>query len=107
MARSVNLDFFAAEADQRAVLDFLFSSTDVRVFESYSEYGAVLRQFLSIDDLAAAFPIGTDPYGHGSVALLQLSSPSVMRDLTIRRFALAPAHCDGHSSRHCIEGGGL
>src|SRR4051812_15223051 len=32
MARSANLDFFAVEADQRAVLDFLFSSTDVRVF---------------------------------------------------------------------------
>lgn len=34
MARSANLDFFAAEVDQRAALDFLFSSTDVRVFES-------------------------------------------------------------------------
>ena len=33
MAASANLDFFAAETDQRAVLDFLFSSTDVRVFE--------------------------------------------------------------------------
>jgi hypothetical protein len=107
MARSVNLDFFAAEADQRAVLDFLFSSTDVRVFESYSEYGAELREFRSTDELATAFPIGTDPYGNGSVVLLQLWSPSVMRDLTIRRFALDPAHCDGHTFRHNIEGGGL
>jgi hypothetical protein len=40
MARSANLDFFAAEADQRAVFDYLFSATDVRVFESYSEFGA-------------------------------------------------------------------
>jgi hypothetical protein len=47
MWRSVNLDFFAAEADQRAVLDFLFSSTDVQVFESYSEYSAELREFRS------------------------------------------------------------
>lgn len=107
MTRSANLDFFAAGADQRAVLDFLFSSTDVRVFESYSEYGAELREFHSTDELAAAFPIGKDSHGNGYAVQLQLWSPSVMRDLTIRRFALDPAHCEGHTFRHCIEGGAL
>jgi hypothetical protein len=107
MARSANLDFFAAEADQRAVLDFLFSSTDVRVFESYSEPDAGLREFPSIDDLDVAFPIGSDPHGNGHAILLQLWSPSVMRDLSIRRFKLDPAHCNGHTFRHNIEGGGL
>src|SRR5437868_6857673 len=97
MTRSANLDFFAAQADQRAVLDFLFSSTDVRVFESYSEYGAELREFRSTDELAAAFPLGKDPHGNGSAVLLQLWSPSVMRDLTITRFALDPAFCDGYT----------
>jgi hypothetical protein len=107
MARSANLDFFAAEADQRAILDLLFSSTDVRVFESYSEYDAELREFRSTDELAAAFPLGTDPHGNGNAILLQLWSPSVMRDLTIERFALNPAACDGHTFRHRIDGGGL
>jgi hypothetical protein len=101
------LDFFAAEADQRAVLDFLFSATDVRVFESYSEFGAELREFRSADELAAAFPLGTDPYGNGNAVLLQLWSPSVMRDLTITRIALNPAACDGHTFRYRIDGGGL
>lgn len=107
MARSANLDFFAADADQRAILDFLFSSTDVRVFESYSEPDAELREFPSTDDLAAAFPVGSDPHGNGHAILLQLWSPSVMRDLSIRRFKLDPAHCNGHTFRHNIEGGGL
>jgi len=107
MARSANLDFFAAEADQRSVLDFLFSSTDVRVFESYSQYSADLREFRSTDGLAATFPLGTDTHGNGNAVLLQLWSPSVMRDLTIRRFALDPTHCDGHTFRYNIEGGGL
>lgn len=107
MARSANLDFFAAEADLRAVLDFLFSSTDVRVFESYSECGADLREFRSTEELAASFPVGIDPHGNGGAVLLQLWSPSVMRELTVRRFALNPAHCDGHTFRHNIEGGGL
>jgi hypothetical protein len=107
MSRSVNLDFFAAMADLRAVLDFVFSSTDARVFESYSEYGAELREFRTTDELAAAFPLGTDPYGNGEVFTFQLWSPSVMRKLTIRRFALNPAACNGHTFRHNIEGGGL
>jgi hypothetical protein len=66
-----------------------------------------LREFRSTDELAAAFQLGIDPYGNGKVILLQLWSPSVMRDLTIRRFALDPAHCDGHTFRHNIEGGAL
>jgi hypothetical protein len=107
MARSANLDFFAAEADQRAVLDFLFSATDVRVFESYSEFDAELREFRSTDELAAAFPLGTDPDGNGNAVLLQLWSPSVMRELTITQIALNPAACDGHMFRHRIDGGGL
>lgn len=107
MARSVNLDFFAAESDMRAVFDFVFASTDARVFESYSEYGADLREFRSTDELAAAFPLGSDPAGSGYVALLCLWSPTVMRKLTITRFALNPEACDGHTFRHRIDGGGL
>lgn len=107
MARSANLDFFAAEADQRAIFDFLFSSTDIRVFESYSEYDSELREFRSTNELAAAFPLGADRYGNGTAVLLQLWSPSVMSDLTITRFDLAPEHCGGSTFRHKIEGGGL
>ncbi len=107
MAGSANVGFFAAEADERAVLDFLFSSTDARVFESYSRPDAELREFLSTDDLAVAFPLGSDPHGNGNAILLQLWSPAVMRELSIRRFKLDPVHCDGHTFRHSIEGGGL
>jgi hypothetical protein len=107
MTGSANLDFFAAEADQRAVLDFLFSSTDVRVFESYSEPDADLREFRSTDDLAESFPIGIDRHGNGHAVLLHLWSPSVMSELTITRFALNPKACNGHTFRHRIDGGAL
>jgi hypothetical protein len=107
MTRSANLEFFAVEADQRAVLDFLFSSTDVRVFESYSEPDAELREFPSTDALAATSQLGSDPHGNGCAIILQLWSPSVMRDLSIRRFNLDPARCNGHTFRHSIEGGAL
>lgn len=107
MTTSARLDFFAAETDQRAVLDFLFSSTDVRVFESYSEFDAELREFHSTEEMAVAFPLGTDQYGNGNAVLLQLWSPAVMSKLTIERFAVDPAACNGHTFRHRIDGGGL
>ena len=101
------MDFFAAEHDQRNVLNFLFSSTDVRIFESYSELDAELREFRSVDELAAAFPLGTDQHGKGHALLLKLWSPSVMRDLRITRFEVDPAACNGHTFRCRIDGGGL
>ena len=107
MFAAVNLNFFAAETDQRALLDFLFASTDVRVFESYSEPDADLREFRSTDDLASAFPIGLDPHGNGYAVTLFLCSPSVVRKSTIRRFALDPAKCGGATFRYEIEGDGL
>jgi hypothetical protein len=107
MASSVSLNFFAAESDLRAILDFLFSQTDARVFESYSDYDAELREFRSISDLATAFPIGIDEHGNGHAVLLQLWSPSVMERLTITRFALNPRACEGHTFRHRIDGGAL
>ena len=107
MVTAINLNFFAAETDQRALLDFLFASTDVRVFESYSEPDADVREFRSTDDLASAFPIGLDPHGNGAAVLLFLCSPSVLRKPIIRRFALDPAKCGGATFRHSIEGPGL
>ena len=107
MVRAVNLNFFAAETDQRALLDYLFASTDVRVFESYSEFDADLREFRSTDDLASAFPIGLDPHGNGAAVLLFLWSPSVLREPTIERFALDPAKCGGATFRYTIEGAEL
>jgi hypothetical protein len=93
--------------DHRSVLDYLFAETDVRVFESYSKLGAELCEFTNTNELAAAFPLGTDRHGHGSAILLQLWSPSVMRTLDIVRLSLNPEACGGHTFRYCIEGGGL
>ncbi len=106
-ARAANLDFFAAESDQRALLDFLFTSTDVRVFELYSEFDADLREFRSTDDLASAFPIGQDPHGNGCHILLILCSRSVLLKPRIVRFDLNPEKCDGATYRHRIEDDGL
>ena len=102
-----NLNFFAAEADQQAFLEFLFASTDVRVFESYSEPDRDLREFCSVEALRSAFNLGTDANGNGTAILLQLWSPSVMDELKVTRFALDPIACAGWTFRHRIDGGAL
>ncbi|MEZ6055783.1 MAG: hypothetical protein R3C01_03670 [Planctomycetaceae bacterium] len=107
MAGSANLDFFAVEEDQEAILSFLFSQTDVRVFEAYSEFGTDLREFRTTEEVSAAYPLGIDLHGNGHAVLLKLWSPSVMEQLSIRRIALNPESCNGHTFRYCIDGGGL
>jgi hypothetical protein len=102
-----NLDFFAARSDLKAVVDFLFQATDVRLFESYSRFGQELREFFTFGELDAAYNIGVDPQGNGTAALLQIWSASVMRRLDIERIPLHPGKCKGHTFRYCIEGGGL
>lgn len=106
-ARGANVDFFAAAGDQEAVLHFLFDSTDVRVFESYSEPEKELREFRSVAEVQSVFQLGEDPKGQGNVILLMLWSPSAMAELLIERFALDPAKCQGHTFRHKIGGGAL
>jgi hypothetical protein len=74
-----SVDFYALRDDIRALIHFIFEETDIRVFESYSDYDAELREFSSYDELSAAFNLGIDPHGNGFAVLLQLWSPTVMR----------------------------
>lgn len=99
-----NLDFFAVRDDMIALLSFIYSETDCLVFESYSRYDTELRQFTSIVQLDAAYPIGDDPHGNGHAILLQLHSPSVAAQPHIKRFDLS---VPGHSFRYCVESAGL
>ncbi len=48
MAAGANLDFFAAESNQLSLLNFSFTATDVRVFESYSRPDWELRRLRSV-----------------------------------------------------------
>lgn len=99
-----NLDFFAVRDDLLALLTFLYSETDCVVFESYSRCDEELRQFTSIAEIDAAYPIGEDPPGNGHAITLQLHSPSVAAPPHIKRFSLKVS---GHSFRYCVESAGL
>lgn len=101
--KSCNMDFFAAELDQKHFLDFIFSETDLRVFEAYSEFDQEIREFKSTVEVANAFSLGTDRHGNGSGAFLNLLSPSVKKGVTIEKINLVPGSCGAHTFRYYIS----
>ena len=98
--RSVaNLDFYALGDDLRRLFQFLYAETDVVPYELGSKPEQDARQFASLQELEAAFSLGTYRAGY-----LQLWSPSVMARPVIRRVELKTP---GHSFRYAVEGAGL
>ncbi len=93
------LTFYALGQDQRALWEFLFATTDLIVYESYSRFDSELRQFGNLGELEAAFKLGEYRTG-----IFQLWSPAVMPRPVIRRIELK---MPGHSFRYCVEGVGM
>jgi hypothetical protein len=99
-----SIDFYALKEDIRGLVHAVFEESDLRVFESYSQYDSEIREFRSFDELSAAFSLGSDPHGNGHAVTLQLWSPSVMPRVEFERITLKMA---GHSFRYRIAGVGL
>lgn len=95
-----NLDFYALGGDLRDLVRFLFSDTDIVIFEMSSQFDCEARQFRSLADLESAFQLGAYRAGE-----LQLWSPSVMARPVFRRITLAGV--PGHAFRFAVEGAGL
>ena len=94
-----NLDFYALGSDLRRLIWFIFSETDIVVYELASEFDRGARQFKSLAELELVFDLDGRKAGH-----LQLWSPSVMALPVIRRIELT---VPGHSFRYAVEGAGL
>jgi hypothetical protein len=94
-----NLDFYALGDDLRLLFDFLYSETDVIVYEGFSEPERHPRRLESVTELAGAYDLGA--YRAGS---LRLWSPSVMPSPVIRRIELKSPRS---SFRYEVGGAGL
>jgi hypothetical protein len=99
-----NLDFYAVGADFEPVLDYVFERSGCRVFESYSQPDAEIREFESASDIYRCFPVG-ECKGSSQSIYLQLVPPGADILFNIRRIELNPA--TGHGVRFSISGWGL
>src|SRR4051812_29423219 len=97
----MNYDFFADKDDKIAVLDFIFSETDLHVYDLGSPYGEPICKYNSVEDIASKFDLE-----NGS-QFFQLWSPRHEGKVIFRRVILDPKHCDGYDFRFSTEGCGL
>ena len=95
-----NLDFYAVADDLREVFAYLFSETDIVVYEMSSEHNRPVRHFRSLQSLEDVFELGAY-----RAAYLQLWSPSVMKAPEIRRIEMTGL--PGSPHRDSVEGAGL
>jgi hypothetical protein len=100
----MNYNFFASESDKIELFNYLFASTDLQIFDSYSLYGQKIRQYKSLGDLTTSFDLANG----GQFAIsLQLWAPSFLGNIWFERIALKPQYCDGYTFRYCTRGWGL
>jgi hypothetical protein len=100
----MNYNFFASESDKIELFNYLFASTDLQLFDSYSPYGQKIRQYKSLKDLTNNFDLASG----GQYAIsLRLWAPSFLGAIRFEKIALKPQYCDGHTFRYCTCGWGL
>ena len=80
-----------------SVLDFIFASTDLRLFEAYSRIGQPIRSFDSLGQLLDASP---DKDNHGTLHL-QAHSPLIFPGSIVKEINLLPSA--GGGTRYSIE----
>lgn len=99
----MNYDFFADGNDVVSILDFIFSETDLLLYQLDSGYGQDIKYFQKTEEVLKIYNF---PKSLNSTHF-QLWTPKFMGDLVIRKVELDPKYCKGHTFRYSTEGWGL
>lgn len=102
-----NCDWYGTPADNKPILDFIFSEGTCDVYESHSEAETPLQQFTSSEEVLAQFE---NTYSNGKKehsVHLQLYVKGSGPPFTPRRYSLNPERCDGATYRYSADGMGL
>ena len=100
----MNYDFFADKSDKLQILEYIFSDTDLKVYDSYSAYGQELFEYKSANEIATKFDLDN---GNQFAVCFQLWSPRHKGNVLIRKISLDPKSCNGHTFRYSTTGWGL
>jgi hypothetical protein len=98
-----NLNFFAAVDDHQAIVDFILSETDARIFEAHSESDQKIREFKSFQELDRAYRVGTDNHHSVVVFLLQLWSPSVVSKFDLEHTSTDAKAAGRHKAQYSAD----
>lgn len=97
-------DFFADRSDKLQVLEFIFTETDLKVYDLNSQYGQEICEYKTVADIVSKFNLDN---GDKFVTTFQLWSPRHKGKPLFRRINLNPERCGGHTFRYSTDGWGL
>jgi len=97
-------DFFADKTDKIKILDFIFSGTDLKIYDHSSPYGQEICEYKNVDEVISKFDLDNGSnFGIG----FQLWTPRHKGQPLFRKIDLDPKRCNGHTFRYSTEGWGL
>jgi len=97
-------DFFADEGDKVEILKFIFTETDLRVFDLSSEYGQEVHEYNSVEEITNKFDlINGDKFACNFLLWSSLFAGKVI----FNRVDLNPKYCNGHTFKYTTNGWGL
>jgi hypothetical protein len=97
-------DFFATKSDKINLLDFIFTETDLKIYDLASPYGQEISMYNSTNEIATKFDLEN---GRQSSVTFQLWTERFGGDLLFRKVDLEPKYCNGYTFRYSTEGWGL
>lgn len=97
-------NFFANKADTLALLDYLFTETDLHVYELSSAFDSEVKEYISTREIEANFDLEK---GGQYAVCFTLWSPRFGAAPQFRRIELNPRSCEGHRFRYATEGWGM
>ena len=100
----MNYDFFADKEDKLQILEYIFSKTDLQVYDLGSSYGQEICNYKSVEDISAKFDL---TYGDKFAVTFQLWTPRHKGQPIFRKIDLDPKRCNGHTFRYSTDGWGL
>jgi hypothetical protein len=96
--------FFADKEDKLEVLDFIFTETDLRVYDKDSPYGLQICEYKAVDEISSKFDLVS---GDKFALAFQLWSPRHEGEPRFRKVDLDPKRCNGHTFRYSTDGWGM
>lgn len=100
----MNYSFFATAKDKLAVLDYIFSNNELRVYDLHSAHGNQVSEYTSVDQISSKFDL--EKGALYSVSLV-LWSEAFKAKPYFKKWNLDPKRCNGHTFSYSTEGYGL
>jgi len=97
-------DFFADKADKLQILEYIFSDTDLQIYDASSSYGQEILNYKSVEEISAKFDLVN---GDKFSVTFQLWTPRHKGQPIFRKVDLDPKRSNRHTFRYSTDGWGL